>query len=434
MKKRGYRSVIAGFAVRALGFIPAAFLTELSAELAHIMDVYIFTPGKVTIPGFRLFYVFLVLIAAGIVHTILDDIDEEAPVRCFVRMIRTVLLASPFILILNLVAGPAPKSKDPGFLLLVDCLAAVILGGIYAVKYISAGREYVRERLDELSWYPKDRENLVRYALMGRRTAQEKLPWPEEKETLRTVALSDTDPKNRAAALEKLPFPEEKETLRTAAQSDSDPKNRAAVLEKLPWPEEKETLRRAALTDGDPGCRAAALKKLPYPEEKEALLTIADGDKDPGNRAAALEKLPWLEERERLIRAALQDEDGDVRWRILQKLPWPIEDKVYLSFIKDCEKTLTAVHQNKVEAEVTKAAERLMELYRRTGSSKALVNIHKGSNPHRDSEIHSDGHEDYYPSCTEFTDYYDEHEDNSTHDDAAHDDYYIIRKPGRQGR
>ena len=280
MKKRGYRSVIAGFAVRALGFIPAAFLTELSAELAHIMDVYIFTPGKVTIPGFRFFYVFLVLIAAGIVHTILDDIDEEAPVRCFVRMIRTVLLASPFILILNLVAGPAPKSKDPGFLLLVDCLAAVILGGIYAVKYISAGREYVRERLDELSWYPKDRENLVRYALMGRRTAQEKLPWPEE----------------------------------------------------------KETLRRAALTDGDSGCRAAALKKLPYPEEKEALLTIADGDKDPGNRAAALEKLPWLEERERLIRAALQDEDGDVRWRILQKLPWPIEDKVYLSFIKDCEK------------------------------------------------------------------------------------------------
>ncbi len=405
MKKRGYRSVSAGFAVRALGFIPAALLIELAGQLLQILDLYIFTPGRPSFMGLRLFYFFAVLFAAALLRAALDEVDDKAPFRFFLRMARKAVLASAGILVLNIVAFTAFDINEPGFLLSADCLAAVILGGIYAARYISAGREYVSERLDQLSWYPKDRENLVRYALMGRRIAQDKLPWPQERETIRSVALSDKNPENRKAALDRLPYPEE-----------------------------KETLRGAALTDEDPGSRAAAVKKLPYPEEREALLTIGAEDRDPGNRASALEKLSWPEERESLIRAVLGDEDRDVRWQILQKLPWPIEDKVYLSFIKDCEKTLTAVHQNKVEAEVTKAADRLMELYRRTGSSKALVNLHQGSNPHRDSQIHDDSHDDYYPSCTEFTDYNDEHTDSSSHSDQAHDDYYVVRIPGRKGR
>ena len=405
MKKRGHRSVSAGFVIRALGFIPAALLTEMAAEIPHILDIYILTPRRDEYIGFRILVFIGIILAGNLAEARAEDLGEERPARYFFGMIRAALIAAAVIIFLNFAGNRFLGSTDPAFPGVLTLLSSVILGGIYAVRYVSAGRDYVREHLDELSWYPKDRENLVRYALMGRRTAQEKLPYPGEKETLRTVALEDKDPKNRAAALNK-----------------------------LPWPEEKETLRRAALTDEDPGGRAAAAAKLPYPEEKETLLTIAAEDKDPGNRAAALEKLPWPEERESLVRAVMQDEDRDVRWQILLKLPWPVEDKVYLSFIKDCEKTLTAVHQNKVEAEVTKAAERLMDLYRRTGSSKALLNLHEGSNPHRDSQIHGDSHEDYYPSCTEFTDYYDEHTDSSTHDDAAHDDYYIITKPGRKGR
>ena len=369
MKKRGYRSVNAVFALKALGFIPAALLVEFLAELLQILDLYIVSPGRAGFVGFRIFYFFAVLYAGGVVNAFSDDFDDKDPVLRFVLMVRNALFAGAVILLLNLAGSSFFGNEGPGFLILVSCLSAVILGGLSAFKYVSAGREYVREHLDELSWYPEDREILIRYALMGRRTAQEKLPWPEEKETLRAVALSDKDPKNRAKILQMLSYPEEKETLRAMALEDGDPKNRAAALQKLPWPEERETL----------------------------------------------------------VRAVMQDEDRDIRWQCLEKLPWPQEKEACLSFIEDCEKTLSSVHQNKVEEAVAKTADRLKELYRRTGSSKNLINLHKGSNPHRDSVSHYDEGDDYIPSCTEFTDeHIDEHSDYASHDDAEHDDYFVI--------
>jgi len=343
MKKRGHRSVSAGFAVRALGFIPAALLVELTAEFFQILDLYIVTPGRPGFVGFRIFYFLLVLYAGGVVKAAADDFHREAPARCFILMVCNALFAGALILVLNLAGDSLLEIEGPGFLMLADCLSAVVLGGLSAFKYVSAGRAYVSEHLDELSWYPEDREILIRYALMGSRTAQDKLPWPEEKETLRAVALRD---------------------------------------------------------------------------------------KDPGNRAGALQKLPYPEERETLVRAVMQDEDREIRWQCLEKMPWPQEKEAFLSFIEDCEKTLSLVHQNKVGEDAAKTAERLMELYRRTGSSKTLINLHKGSNPHRDNVSHYDEGDDYYPSCTEFTDeHIDEHADYTTHDDAAHDDYFVI---GRQ--
>ena len=345
MKKRGHRSVSAGFAVRALGFIPAALLVELTAEFFQILDLYIVTPGRPGFVGFRIFYFLLVLYAGGVVKAAADDFHREAPARCFILMVCNALFAGALILVLNLAGDSLLEIEGPGFLMLADCLSAVVLGGLSAFKYVSAGRAYVSEHLDELSWYPEDREILIRYALMGSRTAQDKLPWPEEKETLRAVALRDKDPGNRAV-----------------------------VLQMLSYPEEKETLRAMALEDGEAGNRAGALQKLPYPEERETL-----------------------------VRAVMQDGDREIRWQCLEKMPWPQEKEAFLSFIEDCEKTLSLVHQNKVGEDAAKTAERLMELYRRTGSSKTLINLHKGSNPHRDNVSHYDEGDDYYPSCTEFT-------------------------------
>ena len=196
--------------------------------------------------------------------------------------------------------------------------------------------------------YPEAGEMLAEAARKGTTEALKKLPYPEERKTLRALALDGDVPEEiRAGAVEKLSDPEDREVLEqlagdaavavaTAALEklpgenfekrlleyyrNAKEENRLAVLVRLPYTEETaEELRRTALEAEDEKLRKKAAEKLPYPLEREVLLTVAEKDPDSDCRLAALERLPVEQETQAWERAALE-EPGSSRFLAVKEV------------------------------------------------------------------------------------------------------------------
>ena len=135
-------------------------------------------------------------------------------------------------------------------------------------------------------------ENEPNYRLVKR--AVEMLPWPEEKEELLKLAQANNYPVFAVKKLDGTVDPAVPEGIalnafdREARQAAAALLDRRAAIEKLPYPECRETLVKAATSCAHEISRAFAVSRLPWPEEKELLEALAHSEEECFAKAAAM--------------------------------------------------------------------------------------------------------------------------------------------------
>ena len=136
----------------------------------------------------------------------------------------------------------------------------------------------------------------------------EKLPWPEEKETLASLARADNYP---VFAVRRLDAEEMLTLLEDLALHSPDRDARSAAAEKLECPRSREVLEQFVLSDNPPDDLFRFVCKLSCPESRDTLVRVALTSPQGKARAAALTRLPWPEEQETIETAAHAPTNGD---------------------------------------------------------------------------------------------------------------------------
>ena len=172
--------------------------------------------------------------------------------------------------------------------------------------FVETEDSYYSSLVDTLSHfsYPEDRENLIRIAKnancpwIREYIVKNKLPYPEEAETLSYILENDPSESVIQAASAKIAEDESEKQKRFAelAVKGKEPAVRMEALKNLPYPEYKKIYLQAAQKDSAAENRRYAIEKLEFPADRKPLAKIAQNDDDQENRKIAREKLPFLEE------------------------------------------------------------------------------------------------------------------------------------------
>ena len=187
--------------------------------------------------------------------------------------------------------------------------------------------------------YPRDRSFLIFLldtdeSVDLRKTALDKLPYPEEKEVL--VRCTENWELGEAA-LQKLPFNENRNLILKLAKGEKySSRTQTAALEKIPYPEEKKLIMEIAAGTGDTYIEKCAVQLLHFPEDRDEifqyLLQRADHNKKYDNEIfdRVLSQFSYPDEREYLVCLAKEAKAPYVRTCVVEKyLPYPEEEETF---------------------------------------------------------------------------------------------------------